>query len=278
VPPRVQQLSGPWTVELTRAGDLEAAAQLAESRIPKGLAIPGEGDRVRASRIPDALMAGPIAASVPGCVHTDLLAAGLIDDPWVGLAESAQHWIGHCDWTYRTTLPSVGPAARHELVFEGLDTIAEVVLDGTPILNTRDQHRSWRVDVTDRLGEGRHHLEIRFRSPAEWAAERERRVGAWPRSYPDPMNQIRKQASDFGWDWGPTLVGAGIWKTVSLVSWDEARLDDVRVSATAPGGVPHLRAEISVARAGDAPPFGSMSRWLAPWGWRRSWEPPSGSS
>ena len=53
-----------------------------------------------------------IAATVPGCVHTDLLAAGLIEDPWVGLAESAQHWIGACDWTYRTTLPPVPDADR----------------------------------------------------------------------------------------------------------------------------------------------------------------------
>ena len=122
------------------------------------------------------------------------------------------------------------------------------------VLEARDQHRSWRVDVSELLAGGaQHRLEVRFHSPAEWAAERERRLGAWPRNYPDPMNQIRKQASDFGWDWGPTLIGAGIWRPVSLVSWDVARLDEVRVSATAPGGVPHLRADIRAARAGQAP-------------------------
>ncbi|MET0773101.1 MAG: glycoside hydrolase family 2 protein [Candidatus Limnocylindrales bacterium] len=249
----IQLLDGPWTLELTRVGDLEAVALAAEARIAKGLAIPGEGDRVRATHIPDTLLSGPIPATVPGCVHTDLMAAGLLEDPWVGLAESAQHWIGACDWTYRTTLPPVRAAARHELVFEGLDTIADVTLDGARVLEARDQHRSWRVDVTDRLADGtRHQLEVRFQSPTRWAAERERRLGEWPRNYPDPMNQIRKQACDFGWDWGPTLIGAGIWRPVSLVSWDTARLDEVRVSATAPGGIAQLSADIRVARADSA--------------------------
>lgn len=251
MPPTIQALSGPWTLGLARVGDLEAAARAAEARVPKGLAIEGEGDRVRAARIPEVLREGPIPATVPGCVHTDLLAAGLIEDPWVGLKESAQHWIGACDWTYRTTLPVVPVATRHELLFEGLDTIAEVLLDDVPVLTTHDQHRAWRVDVTDRLGRpGEHVLEVRFTSPAEWAAERERRVGEWPRNYPDPMNQVRKQASDFGWDWGPTLIGAGIWKPVSLISWDVARFDEVRVSATAPGGTAHLRSHVSVAATG----------------------------
>ncbi len=253
MPPVIQRLDGPWTLELARIGDLETVARDAEARIAKGLAVAGEGDRVRSANIPDVLRQGPIAATVPGCVHTDLLAAGLIDDPWVGLAESAQHWIEACDWTYRTTLPTMPAGDRHELLFEGLDTIADVTLDGTVVLEARDQHRTWQVDVTDRLGPGAHVLEVLFHSPAEWAAERERRLGAWPRNYPDPMNQIRKQASDFGWDWGPTLIGAGIWRPVSLVSWTTARLDEVRVSATAPGRVPPLRADISVARAEGAP-------------------------
>jgi beta-mannosidase len=251
VPPVIQRLGGPWTLELTRVGDLDAAAEAAEARIAKGLAIPGEGERVRAALIPEALLAGPVEATVPGCVHTDLLAAGLIRDPWVGLAESDQHWIGACDWTYRTTLPRTPATGRHELVFEGLDTIADVSIDGVRVLEARDQHRAWRVDVTEALAGGTdHQLEVLFRSPAAWAAERERRLGAWPRNYPDPMNQIRKQASDFGWDWGPTLIGAGIWRPVSLVSWEVARLDEVRVSATAPGGVPRLGADIRATRAG----------------------------
>lgn len=252
MPPVVQRLDGPWTLELARLPDLEDVVRAAERRIEKGLAIDGEGDRVRAAGLPHDLVGRPIPATVPGCVHTDLLAAGRIADPWRGLAESAQHWIGHADWTYRTTLPAVPRAARHELLFEGLDTIAEVTLDGAPILTADDQHRSWRVDVTDRLADaGDHRLEVRFAAPADWVAERERRLGSWPRAYPDPINQIRKQASDFGWDWGPTLIGAGIWKPVSLVSWDVARLDEVRVSATAPGGVPLLRTDIRVARNGS---------------------------
>ena len=86
-----QGLTGPWTLELAGVGDLEVAAIAAERRIAKGMAIEGEGDRVRAAQVPPELIAGPIPASIPGCVHTYLLAAGLISDPWNGLAESDQH-------------------------------------------------------------------------------------------------------------------------------------------------------------------------------------------
>lgn len=95
--------------------------------------------------VPPALPAGGVPAAVPGCVHTDLLAAGLIDDPYLDDNEERLGWIGRTDWTYRTDF--AWAADGHEftdLCFDGLDTVATVLLNGTRIGSTANQHRSYR--------------------------------------------------------------------------------------------------------------------------------------
>ena len=94
----------------------------------------------------------PIPATVPGEVVADLLAAELIPDPFDGDNEDRLHWIGSTDWSYRTAFTfAPGTEQRHDLVFAGLDTIATVVLNGTEVGRTANQHRSHRFDVTDLL-------------------------------------------------------------------------------------------------------------------------------
>src|SRR3954470_10771537 len=109
-----------------------------------------------------------LPATVPGCVHTDLFAAGKIGDPFVRLNEKAQQWIEREDWEYRTTF-RVGEDARAsdrvELVFAGLDTYAEVMVNGVSVLWASNMFRSWRVDVKPQLRAGDNVLLVRFRSP-----------------------------------------------------------------------------------------------------------------
>ena len=82
----------------------------------------------------------PVPATVPGCVHTDLLAAGLIPDPYLDRNEQKVTWIGESDWEYRTTFSwSPDGHHRHDLVFEGLDTVATVTLNGTELARTVNQ-------------------------------------------------------------------------------------------------------------------------------------------
>jgi beta-mannosidase len=174
-----------------------------------------------------------VPATVPGCVHTDLLAAGLIADPFVDANELAVAWVADADWEYRTLvdLDSVAEHERAELVFHGLDTLATVTLDGEVVAETENMHRTYRVDVTGRSGPAE--LAVRFRSATREAEARRAREGDWPSSaFGRPFNYVRKMACSWGWDWGPWLTTAGIWRPVELVGWDVARLASVRPVVT----------------------------------------------
>src|SRR5947208_4988314 len=86
-----------------------------------------------------------VPAVVPGCVHTDLLAAGVIPEPFADSHEESLHWIGRTGWTYATAFDhAVDGAERVELVCQGLDTVATVTLNGVELGSTQNMHRSYR--------------------------------------------------------------------------------------------------------------------------------------
>jgi len=173
--------------------------------------------------------AGAVPAVVPGCVHLDLVAAGVIADPYLGENEADVAWVGRTDWTYSTTFRHVADGAdRTDLVMEGLDTVAVVTLNGVVVTRTRNMHRSYRVDVSERLREGDNLLEIAFSAPLTEAEAAADRLGARPHVNRHPYNALRKNASSFGWDWGPDLPSSGIWKPIALESWSTARIASVR--------------------------------------------------
>lgn len=176
----------------------------------------------------------PIPATVPGTVQTDLMAARLVADPyWRGQADSLE-WIAERDWIYRTAFTTDSAFLAHErieLLFKGLDTFAQVFLNGREVLRSDNMFREWKVDVAHLLRVGTNELEVRFSSPL--------RVGralrsAHPYSIPmdhdagDPPTRafVRKAAYHYGWDWGPRLVTSGIWREVELVAWNGPRLRD----------------------------------------------------
>ncbi|MFG1709911.1 glycoside hydrolase family 2 protein [Nonomuraea sp. M3C6] len=186
-------------------------------------------------------------ATVPGCVHTDLLAAGLIDDPYLDDNEDRLAWIGRTEWTYRTTFTwSPDEHERTDLVCEGLDTVATLTLNGIRLASTANQHRSYRFPVRHLLRDGDNELTVHFGSAYAYAEERRAALGERPGAYDEPYPFIRKMACNFGWDWGPALVTAGIWRPIGLESWSRARLAEVRPLAHADGTVDvHVRVERS---------------------------------
>src|SRR5688572_26727914 len=107
-------------------------------------------------------------ATVPGCVHTDLLNNKLIGDPFYRDNEQKLQWIGKTDWEYQTTFNATPEALAHDnvdLIFEGLDTYANVFLNEEPLLNADNMYRTWRADAKRLLKPGANMLRIRFRSP-----------------------------------------------------------------------------------------------------------------
>ncbi len=186
-------------------------------------------------------------ATVPGSVHTDLMAAGLISDPYVGAAEAGLQWIGLGDWEYRARfdVDAATLARPHaELRFDGLDTFAEVRLNGQPLLKADNAHRTWRARVDGRLRAQGNELQIVFRSPIrtllpQVQAMPHKIAGNYPSPYGDEPkdamvgNFVRKPAYHFGWDWGPRYVTAGVWRQVHLDSWNQQRITDLAVRTDA---------------------------------------------
>ncbi|MEU2061280.1 glycoside hydrolase family 2 protein [Streptomyces sp. NPDC013455] len=185
-----------------------------------------------------------LKARVPGCVHTDLMAAGVIPDPFLGRNETDVAWVGRRAWTYLRHLDHRTAHERTDLVFDGLDTAARVLLAGRPLGATRNMHRTYRFDVTGRTGE----LEVRFASAYDEAAAVRAVTGERPNVYPEPSQYLRKMACNFGWDWGPTLVTAGIWRPVRLEHWSTARLARVRPLVTVDGGTGRVEVRLELER------------------------------
>jgi beta-mannosidase len=175
-------------------------------------------------------------AKVPGSVHTDLLAAGLIEDPFYRDNERKLQWVGKTDWEYRTTFDA--PASllarrRVELVFEGLDTYATVFVNERRVLEADNMFRTWRVDAKAALKAGANTLRVVFRSPINEVLPRMKALGYELPASNDQGEKTsphtRKAPYQYGWDWGPRFVTSGVWRPVTLEAWDEARLSDLHV-------------------------------------------------
>ena len=168
------------------------------------------------------------AAEVPGCIHTDLLTHGLISNPFEAVNEGEVEWVEHRDWRYRRLLTTPPEEGEWALEFEGLDTHAEVQINGRTVLIANNMHRAWRLPVAELGLTGQDTLEVVFRSPVEVGQSL---LEASPLSIPvsneaRPIGQqnsvfSRKAQYHFGWDWGPRLVTSGIWKPVRWVRVDQ---------------------------------------------------------
>lgn len=165
-------------------------------------------------------------ASVPGTVHTDLHAAGLIPDPYWGDNMAEAQWVENEDWEYRTTLP-IAPEMldrRHlDLVFHGLDTYAEVFLNGIHIGEADNMFRSWRWSIREGAKPGANELRVVFRSPIAKGMTKRQAYGIQLPHDSDPSGvapYVRKAAYHFGWDFAPRAVTSGIWLPVELHAYD----------------------------------------------------------
>ena len=182
----------------------------------------------------------PLPAAVPGCVHTDLIAAGLLTDITVAGDPDDQLWVSATPWRYRTTVRRPArPFERAVLEFAGIDTYATISVNGRRRLTTGNMFRTFELDVTaDLASAGQVEIVVDLVPALPIAMEREA-ANPLPRpeDYWRPFSQVRKMACSFGWDWGPATLTVGLWRPVRLLTWTGARLTDVRVRACAPAEV-----------------------------------------
>lgn len=161
------------------------------------------------------------AATVPGTVHTDLLANRLIADPYYRDNEKKLQWIDTVNWEYKTSFAAGTEMLKKkhiELVFDGLDTYADVYLNNQLLLSANNMFRQWRADVKKIL-KPNNTLHIVFHSAKNKADSMAK--AALPLVLPDnPRAYVRKAQYHFGWDWGPIFITSGIWKNIYLNSYN----------------------------------------------------------
>ena len=170
-------------------------------------------------------------AIVPGSVYADLMRDGTMPDPFWRDNELAAFELLKNDYEYRRvfTLDSV-EAKRIILRCHGLDTLAHVSINGKKVGYADNMHITWMWDVKSFLKEGENEIIIRFDSPIDYALKRYDQSPGWCSDDAIPgFQHIRKAHCMFGWDWGPRLPDAGIWRDIELLYVDEARIESVLV-------------------------------------------------
>lgn len=170
------------------------------------------------------------SAHVPGSVYADLMADGTMPDPFwrENELDAFERMKKYYVYQRAFTVTEAQLAHAHvELVCEGLDTLSHVSLNGREIAFADNMHITWVWDVKEQLHAGENTLEIRFDSPILYCAKKAEEAPGWESSDATPgFRHLRKAHCMFGWDWGPRLPDAGIWRPIFLRTWDTARLEN----------------------------------------------------
>lgn len=181
-------------------------------------------------------------ATVPGTVHTDLMKNEIIEDPFFRMNERNVQWIDKEDWIYENIFDLSDEMFQKNnirICFKGLDTYADVFLNGQKILVANNMFRQWNAAVKPLLKKKGNVLKVYFLSPVKVDMPK---WDAIPYHYPASNDQsenggllnrqisvfARKAGYHYGWDWGPRLVTSGIWRPVILEAWNEAKIEDVQ--------------------------------------------------
>ena len=180
-----------------------------------------------------------MSATVPGCVHTDLLDHKIIPDPFYRQQELEVMWIESADWEYITSFVVSDELISHSNIniqFDGLDTYADVYLNDSLVLKADNMFIGWTVPVKKFLKGGENELRIYFHSAVNIGMEKLRKVPYTLMASNElaPENErsnvfTRKAPFHYGWDWGPRLVTCGVWRPVRIEAWNNLNIEDLYV-------------------------------------------------
>lgn len=195
-----------------------------------------------------------VPAEIPGSVYSAMLAAGTMEDPFWRDNEMEALALMDRDYRFSCRFAPEAPmlqCGRVLLRCEGLDTIADIELNGQAVGHAENMHRTWEFDVKALLREGENELSVTFRSPTKWIAEHYARVKTDGST--DAMrgfSQLRKAHCMFGWDWGPRLPDAGIFRDIMLLGIESGRIDSVYITQKHEGGAVRLYPAVEIDGAG----------------------------
>jgi len=172
------------------------------------------------------------SATIPGCIHTDLMNIGIIPDPFYRCNEDSVQWVSDSIWVYSTTFSGkeINKFKHAEIVFSGLDTYAEVYLNGAQLLHTEGSNlcdnmfRPWRFPLPKALKKKDNELIIKFLPSKKINQEKAKQL---PYTLPDNRVFTRKAPYQSGWDWAPELVTCGIYKPVKIVAWNDFYVENI---------------------------------------------------
>ena len=208
--------------------------------LPEDLDIPEEG----------------IEADIPGTVYTDLLNAGLIDDPFYADNENRLQWIADADWLYETVFEIPDEVRKSRsilLVFDGLDTVADIYLNGERLGRTANMFRRISFEIDNKIRPAENILKIQFTSARLYARKIQRPIHQFPSARNTERVFVRKAQYSSGWDWGPAFPTAGIWRPAYILGCDRIRIDTVRTDTLSVGGKT-AKVRIKVAVTGTTQP------------------------
>jgi beta-mannosidase len=212
------------------ACDVETCECCADTGVPQVLDLGGEWTLKQAGKQES------MKVTVPGAIHTDLLAAGKIPDPYYQDNEDRVQWIGEVDWVYTRTFDLPKEFLCHEQVLlrcEGLDTLAVIKINSREIASTDNMFRTYEFDVRNMLKPGVNTIEVRLNSTIPYIQQHQEKHPIPIRRPPhgvDGANWVRKEQCNYGWDWGPGLLTCGIWRPIKLVAGNVAQFKDVYVA------------------------------------------------
>ena len=194
-----------------------------------------------------------LPAFVPGDLYSDLLRNQIIEDPYYRDNELETLKLSGREYEYKTVFQAGADLCEKDRVllrFEGIDTLADVFLNGEWLGHADNMHRTWEYDVKEILRVGENVLSVEFHSPTEYIRERyeKRRLDGTSdamRGFP----YLRKAHCMFGWDWGPRLPGVGLWRPVSLVAYDTARIDSTYVTQKHTDGAVEISTRVELQSA-----------------------------
>ncbi len=172
-------------------------------------------------------------AAVPGSIFRDLFQNGKIEDPYYRENEHKTYELSKFDYEYKRSFYVKEEDLKHDKVLlrcEGLDTLCDVFVNAVKVLSAENMHRTYEVDIKKELKSGENRIYILIKSATNYIDEKNKEL--FNPKIPDDkpgITHLRKAVYAYGWDWGPKLGDMGIWRKITVIGYDEARIDDVYV-------------------------------------------------